>query len=112
MKVYHKELSAGRWFELAFFDQMAHVGSEVIRAISWRNRNEEYSRRAVERALELLWLTIEDEKNKSKPSRLRELTRLKEVLIDYFYLENQYGSTENAWKKYFNAFAYASRKKS
>lgn len=111
MKTFHKELSAGRWFELTFFEQMANIGSEVIRAISWRSKNNEYSRRAVERALELLGLTIEDEKNKSKPSRLKELTRLREVLIDYFYFENQFGSTENTMKKYFNSFAFAARRK-
>ncbi len=111
MKVYHRELSSGKWFELTFFEQMAHLGSEVIRAISWKKRNDEYSRRAMERALELLELTIDDKKNKSKPSRLKELTRLREALIDYFYFENQFGSTEDAWKKYFNGFAYAARKK-
>lgn len=111
MKVYHRELSAGRWFELTFFEQMANIGSEVIRALSWRKRNDEYSRRAIERGLELLELTIEDEKNKSKPSRLKELTRLREVLIDDFYFENKFGSNESAWKNYFNSFAYAARRK-
>jgi len=111
MNAYHKELSRGRWFEFTFFEQMANIGSEVIRALSWKNRNENYSRRAVERALELLELTIEDGKNKSNPSRLKELTRLKEVFIDYFYFENQFGSSEEGWKRYFNPFTYASRRK-
>lgn len=109
MRIYHKELSTGRWFTLTFFEQMAHIGSEVIRAISWKGRNENYSRRAVERALELLEFTIEDVKNKSKPSRLKELTRLREVLIDYFYFENKFGSNEKLWEKYFNSFSYAAR---
>jgi len=111
MNVYHKDLSTGRWFELTFLEQMANIGSEVLRAISWKNRNPQISRRAMERALELLELTIEDEKNKSRASRLKELTRLREVLIDCYYLENKFCSTEKAWEKYFNSFAYAVRRK-
>lgn len=111
MKVFHKELSSGKWFEMTFFEQMANIGSEVIRAISWKNRNEKYSQRAIERALELLELTINDKKNRARASRLKELTRLKEVLIDYFYCENIYGSTESSLEKYFYSFNYAVRAK-
>lgn len=106
--MHYKNLNIKRWFELSFVEQMANIGSEVIRAISWKNKNEpEYSKRAVERALELLWFTIEDEKNKS---HLKELCRLKEFLIDYFYFDNTYRSSDDFWKKYFLAFNYAARK--
>ncbi|MDW8055993.1 MAG: hypothetical protein RMJ13_04730, partial [Elusimicrobiota bacterium] len=88
----------------------ANVGSEVIRAINWRRKGEfEYSRKAVERALELLCLTVEDPKNR-KYSRLKELTRVYEALVDYFYFDNIYGSTEEFWEKYFYAFNYAARR--
>ncbi|MFQ3676265.1 MAG: hypothetical protein SNJ64_06980 [Endomicrobiia bacterium] len=102
----HKELSQGRWFELTFFEQMANIGSEVVRAIKWKNKNVVYSKLAIERALELLYLTIEDKKN---ISRLKELTRLYEVLVDYFYYDNEYGSTDILWEKYFFPFMYAAR---
>jgi hypothetical protein len=40
---------------------MANTGSEVERALSWKQRgNAEFSTRAIERALELLDLTIAD----------------------------------------------------
>jgi len=103
---YHKTLAAGRWRELGFFEQMAHIGSEVERTILWREKNQDYSRKAFERALELLVLTIEDPKNKS---RLRELTRLHEVLVDYFAGENQYSSSDQLWRNYFYPFNYAAR---
>ena len=106
MNYRHKELAAGRWFELTFFQQMANVGSEVERAINWRDKKKEYGLNAVERALELLALTIDDEKNRA---RLRELTRLYEVLVDYFYFDNLYGSSEKSWQNYFHAFNYAVR---
>jgi hypothetical protein len=107
MGVQHKSLAAGRWRDFSFFEQMANVGSEVERALKWKEKNNlEYSRLAYERALELLDLTIEDSQS---VSRLKELTRLREVLADYFAFENEYHSTEKSWRNYFYAFNFAAR---
>lgn len=107
MSYQHKNLANGKWFELSFPDQMANIGSEVSRTISWKNKNNpEYSQKAFERALELLSLTISDEKNKK---RLRELTRLNEVLVDYFAFNNEYKSNDQSWQNYFLAFNYMAR---
>ena len=93
---------------MTFMEQMGNVGSEVERAINWRARgNLEHSRKAGERALELMDLTIGDGKNRS---RLREIVRVREVLADSFFGDNQYKSSDEAWKKYFNAFAFAARR--
>ncbi|MEF3691570.1 MAG: hypothetical protein V3574_00755 [Candidatus Moraniibacteriota bacterium] len=107
MKIQHKKLAGGGWKNLSFFEQMANVGSEVERALRWKEKdNLEYSTLAFERALELLDFTIEDERNKSK---LRELLRLREALADYFFFNNEYGSTEKSWRNYFYAFNFAAR---
>lgn len=106
MNYYHQSLSQGRWQKLPFFEQMANIGSEVERGLNWHAKNAQYSRLAFERALELLDLTICAEK---KPSRLRELTRLREVLADYFAGDNIYLSTEQNWRSYFYAFNHAAR---
>lgn len=106
MNYQHKQLSAGRWFELTFLEQMANIGSEVERAILWKNKKNEYSIKAIDRALELLDLTIADIKNSK---RLKELTRLREVLVDYFYFDNQFSSSDKLWRTYFYAFSYAAR---
>ena len=107
MSYQHKNLANGKWFELSFPVQMANIGSEVSRAISWKNKNNpEYSQKAFERVLELLSLTISDEKNKK---RLRELTRLNEVLVDYFAFNNEYKSSDQSWQNYFLAFNYMAR---
>ena len=74
--VYHKGLTPERWFARSILDQMANIGSEVFRAISWRERNADYSRNALYRALELIDLTAEDPKN---IGRLREILRVREV---------------------------------
>ena len=105
----HGELAAGRWFDLSFFDQMANVGAEIGRTISWKNRNRpDYSQRAFERALELLDLTISDRKNRS---RLRELLRVREALADCYAFDNTYQSSDESWQRYFYSFQFAARSK-
>jgi len=103
---HHKELSPDRWRTLSFCEQMANIGSEVSRAISWRPKNEEFSRLAMERALELLDLTLEIA---ATPARLKELARVRETLVDYFFFGNAYGSSDALWRGYFDAFNYAAR---
>jgi hypothetical protein len=55
-------------------------------------------------SLELLYLTINDPKNKK---RLKELLRMRETLIDYFVFDNEYKSTDELWQEYFYCFNYA-----
>ena len=110
MEHQHKNLAGGRWQTLTFFEQMANVGSEVERAIKWRNKgNAEYGRMAFERAFELLDLTIGNETSRS---RLKELARVREILADYFAFDNSYGSSDEKWQRYFYAFNFAARKDS
>jgi len=99
---YHKNLSSGKWEELNFANQMANIGSEVERTIKWKNKNRpERSQLAFFRALELMDFTIADKNN---IHRLGELCRTREVLVDYFFADNQYGSSDRIWQKYFRAF--------
>jgi hypothetical protein len=103
--MFYKELAAGRWQQLSLIEQMANIGSEVHRMIAWRERKPEYSQLAFERALELLDLTIADPKHRG---RLKEICRVREVLVD-FRFDNEYGSTDESWEKYFYAFNFAAR---
>lgn len=103
--VHHKGLTLERWQQLAFCERMANIGSEVHRAINWRTRNPQRSTLAVERALELLDLTLMTVTGEG--ARLRELTRTREALVDYFIYDNQYGSSDLLWQKHFDAFANA-----
>lgn len=106
--IQHQELAAGRWAGLSLSEQMANIGSEVSRALNWKNKgNEEYSRKAGCRALELISLSVDCADR--APLR-RELTRLRETWLDYFWGDNQFGSTELLWQKYFDHFNYAARK--
>lgn len=98
------------WNTLSLVEQLANVGSEVERTINWKNKgNLEYSNLAFERSLELLDLAITCPHNRK---RLTELTRLREVLVDYFVGKNQFSSTDELWQKYFFCFQYSVRKNS
>lgn len=104
----HQELAAGRWFEFPFFEQMANIGSEVERATKWKNKgNVDYFQLAFDRALQLLDLTLTDVKNSL---RLKELLRVREALADYFIFDNEYGSSDEKWRRYFYCFNFAARK--
>ncbi len=93
---------------MSLAEQMAHIGSEVLRALAWRQKgNERYSGMALDRALELLDLTIKDYRHRT---RLKELCRLREVICDYFLGDNEYQSTDALWKSYFYPFNWSARK--
>jgi len=110
MRYQHKDLAAGRWKELPFLEQMANIGSEVEHALGWRAKNNaEYSLKAFERALELIDRTME---HPERGSRLREVARMREALVDYFCGTNEFKSTEISWRKYFSHFTYAVRRNS
>ena len=106
MNIQHKELASGRWFRFSLLEQMANIGTEIGRAINWRAKNVNDSKMALERGLELLDLTIDDPKNKK---RLKELLRVREMLVDYFCFDNIYGSSDEKWNNYFYGFNYAAR---
>ncbi len=101
----HKDLADGRWFELSLIEQLANIGTDVERTIRWKQKgNLEYSRAAFDRALDLIYLTVEDPKNQG---RLREILRTREALIDHFVYDNEYKTTDEQWQKYFYQFNYA-----
>jgi hypothetical protein len=104
MTVYHKDLQK-RWHNLSLMEQLANVGSEVERALNWKEKdNTKYSTLAFERALELLDYTTE---GIDDFYRLKELKRLREVLVDYFAGQNIYNSTAKGFRNYFYGFNYA-----
>lgn len=110
MNYQHSQMATGSWHKFSLMEQLANIGSEIERAIIWKNKNNSaYSQNAFERALELLDLTINDKKNRS---RLKELLYLREMLCDYFFFDNEYKTNDESWQKYFYAFNYAVRRNS
>ncbi|MCX5700018.1 MAG: hypothetical protein NTZ63_00520 [Candidatus Omnitrophica bacterium] len=108
MSYQHKDLAAGSWNKLSFVEQMANIGSEVERALNWQiKKNADYAQKAFERALELIDLTLDNNRNYT---HLKEIARMREAIVDYFSGENQFISSESSWRKYFLPFTYASRR--
>ena len=103
----HKDLAAGRWEKMTLCEQMANIGSEVSRALNWQKKGKkDLSLKAVDRALELLDLSL----SCVRPfSRTREIARVREAVVDYFYGANQFASSEALWRGYFDHFNYAAR---
>ena len=103
MSIYSQDLER-KWMKLSLPEQLANIGSEVIRAINWKQKGkEDYSKKATLRALELIDLTIKDKKN---IHRLKEILRLRELLADFLWFDNEYNSSAESFKKYFYAFNY------
>jgi hypothetical protein len=104
----HKDLAAGRWNQLSFVEQMANIGSEVERALNWRDKKRpDYANQAFERSLELIDLSLDALKGFS---RLKEVARLREALVDYFVGENQFKFTDESLRNYFLGFTFAARR--
>jgi hypothetical protein len=104
----HRELAGGRWATLSLVEQLGNVGSDVGRAIRARARGDaDRFWPALDRALELLDLTLEDERWRGP--RRREIARAREVVCDYLVGPNIYGSTDRSLEAWFMAFAVAAR---
>jgi len=105
----HKNISAGKWIKLSIIQQMANIGSEAERAMNWKKQErQEYFWNSLCRTLDLINLTIADKKN---IIRLRELTRTKELWLDFVMGENEHDQSDEGWQKYFYSFYSAARKR-
>ena len=95
-----------RWNKLTLVEQMANIGSEVSRTINWKDKNKSDTQKSFYRALELIELTQTDSKNKN---RLKEISRVKEMLVDWYLGNPLYKSTDQDWQRYFLQFNLAAR---
>lgn len=103
----HQDLATGRWQKLTLVEQMANIGSEVSRTINWKGKDKKEAKQAFLRALELIILTMKDSKNKG---RLKEIARVKELLVGWYLGDWEYKSSDESWQNYFLQFAVAARK--
>jgi len=110
MTVQHRDLAAGRWYQISLFEQLGNIGSEISRASRWSSKNPAVAEGALHRALELFDLTLADPRLLASPPRLREVARAREVVADFFAGSNQYQSTAASLQRYFDAYATAARR--
>ncbi|MBI2035726.1 MAG: hypothetical protein HYT12_03535 [Candidatus Liptonbacteria bacterium] len=105
---HHKELADGKWRGLTLAEQFGNIGSEVYRALRWRGKDDEQFKHAIERALELYDLTLEDPRWLG--ARKREIARAREIFCDAITGGKEYGSSLESVDQYLSHFAYAARK--
>ena len=82
------------WFAMPVWVKISNVGSEVHRAIRWKNRGDVQKK-------EFLELMKKDPKNRY---RTGELDCCIDELQDYLMGENSYNTSEEQLIKYYDAF--------
>ena len=103
----HKDLAAGRWFELTLAEQLGNIGSEYSRAtLAFKASNLERYTFASDLAMELCELTVSDKRWYNKPA-LKELCRMKEQVAESLYDKKQ---PDPGLQNYFDGFAILARK--
>ena len=96
-------MNAERWSQLSLIQQLGNIGSELSRARHWEIQKDRVSRdQALERALDLLDLTLGDKRFRS---RLKEPARLREVVGDWFSGKQEYDISPERLEAYFTSFA-------
>lgn len=106
MAIQHKNLAAGGWQKLSLAEQLGNIGSEISRALNWRGKDEKLYENAINRAFELLDLTIVDSRWRS---RLKEIVRVRELLADAMFNGKEYKTSLEDLNRYFFHFALATR---
>lgn len=95
-----------KWRSYSLARQLANIGSEVGRVIFWRQKNErENLNSAIDRALELFDLTINDKRWRNK---LKEILRLREIFCDFAFQQNNFQVSSKMLSDYFLDFALIS----
>jgi len=107
MTIFFKN-TAKNWGCFSLMEQLANIGTEVSRALRFKNKGDKNEAKAAfYRALELFDLTINDEKNRF---RLKEVLRMREIFTDYFLGNNPYHFKDSDFDRYFFPFNLAIRK--
>ena len=107
MEVIHKELAKGKWFQLSLCEQLGNIGSEINRALRWKDRDKDNFEDAVNRALELFDLTLKDPRWKK---RLKEIARARELFCDAITGGKEYKSSLKDLDRYFFYYALCARR--
>ena len=104
----HKDLGGGRWFEFSLAEQLGNIGGEVHRALRSQGTDEKLFTGAVDRALELFDLTLQDPRWRG--GRVREIARAREVFCDAVLGGAEYQSSLEDLNRYFLQFALVARR--
>jgi hypothetical protein len=101
----HLEAVRPSWAKFSLIEQMANIGSEVSRALRAKGNPQRYWG-AVERALDLFYLTIEDPRWKG---RRREVLRVRELFAAAALGSDEFHTSLEDLDRYFDCFAWLAR---
>lgn len=98
------------WYKLSTVQQLGNIGAEIGRTITWK-KNPAFGnyQDSFYRGLEYIDLSISDSKNAGH--RRREICRVREALVDWYFGSKLYQSTDDDWDRYFNSFAILANRK-
>lgn len=106
----YKEAVKEKWQRFSLIEQLANIGSEVSRAKNWQGKDKKLFWGAVERAIDLFDLTLQDKRWRGKEKKkLKELVRVKELFCDALLGGKEYGTTLEDLDKYFLYFGILAR---
>ena len=92
-----------RWAEFSLPQQMANIGSEIHRLVTWKQKNDNKRfDEAFDRSLELIDLTLADRRWKTG---YKEIARVREILCDICFGQDQYNTSLEDLDNYFMRFA-------
>ena len=92
------------WYSMPIGLQIYNIGSEVNRAIKWKNTaNYQRQLNFAIKAIELIGLTKLDPKN---VHRFDELNFYQKELLDYLFGENMYGNTDESIMKIYDQWEH------
>lgn len=100
-------MDRNRWQNMTIYQQMGNIAGEISRARHWQDRHDMPSRdRSLERALELVDLTIEQNRNSH---RVRELVRFREAVGQWLIDAHDFDVLPEELENYCLPFAVAAR---
>jgi len=94
---------------MSLLEQMGNIGSEIHRLVLSQKHDPDRFDSTLDKALELIDLTLADHRWKK---RYKEIARVREVLCDLCFGQNQYNTSLESLDDYFFWFGVAAQSRS
>ena len=89
------------WYSMPVNVQIANIGSEVGRALRWKDRDPQKAENFCRKAISFWEIVKSDPKNRF---RVKEFQAAIDELEDFFLGENLYQTSEQVLRHYYDAF--------
>lgn len=98
-----------KWQKMSFAEQIGNIGSEISRVEHWQKMKESKNKKeSFYRVLELIDLTLKDWRLRF---RLKEISRLREIVCDLIMDSNVYDISFKDVENFYLPFAIMARRK-